>query len=73
MVIREGIIVPLCGDTVLSKSFLHIMEISVSRENASDDQSCLFASMWKEHTLKRSEYYPDFKGLLRFLYAKHFM
>ena len=29
--------------------------------------------MWREHNLKRSDYSSDLNGLLRFLYAQHFM
>ena len=42
-------------------------------EVASDDQVVSFASMWRNHYLKRCDYSSDFNGLMRFLYAKHYM
>jgi hypothetical protein len=49
------------------------MENVEPSEDASDEQSFLFTSMWREHKLKRSAYSSDLNGLLRFLYAKRFM
>ena len=43
------------------------------REVDPEDDTCVFNSMFKEHTLERSDYSSDFRGLIRFLYAKHFM
>ena len=49
------------------------MENVQSSSDASDDLSCVFTSMWREHTLKRTDYPPDLNGLIRFMYAKQFM
>ena len=42
-------------------------------ENEGTSDELLYTSMWREHNLKRSDYASDYNGLLRFLYARHFM
>ena len=49
------------------------MDYWLPREVDSEDVTCVFNSMFKEHTLDRSAYSSDFRGLIRFLYAKHYM
>ena len=49
------------------------MESWAPREVDPEDDTCVFNSMFKEHILERSDYSPDFTGLIRFLYAKHLM
>ena len=49
------------------------MDYWLPREVDSENETCVFNSMFKEHTLERSDYSSDFRGLIRFLYAKHFM
>ena len=70
-------LVPLlwCSPTVvvLVLSCWHRMDCRAPREVDSEDNTCVFNSMFKEHTLERSDYSSDFRGLIRFLYAKHFM
>ena len=42
-------------------------------ENERTPDELLYTSMWRQHTLKRLDYAPDYNGFLRFLYPRHFM